>query len=320
VCAFDFTFILLLEERHGSHHTKGIGILSDRRDPEDDAMDTRVLLAGATGVIGKRLVPLLLQGGSVVFGTTRSAARAAELRRGGIEPVVVDVFDAPRLTRAVLEVAPAVVIHQLTDLALIHDPNRLPEALTRNARLRAEGTQNLVGAAVAAGVRRLIAQSIAWVYAPGPEPHTEEDPLNLDATGTAAITVGGVMALEHTVLTAPRLEGIVLRYGWLYGPGTGREVAAGSPALHVDAAALAAWLAMARGAPGVFNIAEPSPLVLVQKAQRELGWDPGFRLPDGAASGGGDELCRWIEWVVSAGVTPLSEAPYRYTGLMSVFL
>ena len=104
-------------------------------------MGTRILLAGATGAIGKRLIPLLLQGGSVVFGTTRSAARAAELRRGGIEPIVVDVFDAPRLTRAVLDAAPAVVIHQLTDLALIHDPNRLVEALSRNARLRTEGTR-----------------------------------------------------------------------------------------------------------------------------------------------------------------------------------
>jgi nucleoside-diphosphate-sugar epimerase len=246
-------------------------------------MGTRVLLAGATGAIGRRLTPLLLQGGSVVFGTTRSAARAAELRRGGIEPIVVDVFDAPRLTRAVLDVAPAVVIHQLSDLALIHDPHRLVEALTRNARLRTEGTQNLVDAALAAGVRRLIAQSIAWVYAPGPEPHTEDDPLNLDATGSAAITVGGVVALEHAVLTAPRLGGIVLRYGWLYGPGTGTEVAAGSPALHVDAAALAAWLAMDRGTPGVYNIAEPSAMVSVHKAQCELGWDPSFRLQDGAA-------------------------------------
>ena len=246
-------------------------------------MGTRILLAGATGAIGKRLIPLLLHGGSVVFGTTRSAARAAELRRGGIEPIVVDVFDAPRLTRAVLDAAPAVVIHQLTDLALIHDPNRLVEALSRNARLRTEGTKNLVGAALAAGAQRLIAQSIAWVYAPGPEAHTEDAPLNLAATGSAAITVGGVVALEHAVLTAPGLEGIVLRYGWLYGPGTGTEIAAGSPPLHVDAAALAAWLATDRGTPGVYNIAEPSALVTVYKARRELGWDPSFRLQGGAA-------------------------------------
>jgi nucleoside-diphosphate-sugar epimerase len=241
-------------------------------------MRPRVFLAGATGAIGKRLIPLLLQGGAVVFGTTRSATRADELRNRGIEPIVVDVFDAPALTRTMVEVAPAVVIHQLTDLALIHNPSRRVEALTRNARLRTEGTQNLVAATLAAGARRVIAQSIAWVYAPGPEPHSEEDPLHLDAAGTAAITIRGVVALEQSVLTAPSLEGLVLRYGWLYGPGTGTEVAAGSPPLHVDAAALAAALALDRGAPGIYNIAEPPGPVSVQKAQREWGWDPSFRL------------------------------------------
>jgi len=90
------------------------------------------------------------------------------------------------------------------------------------------------------------------------------------------------VALEQAVLTAPPLKGIVLRYGWLYGPGTGTEVAAGSPSLHVDAAALAAALAIDRGAPGIYNIAEPSQSVAVEKVRRELGWDPGFRLQDTA--------------------------------------
>ncbi len=102
-------------------------------------MDKRVFLAGA---IGRRLIPLLLKGGSTVFGTTRSAARTDGLRSTGIEPIVVDVFDAPALSRAMAEIKPEVVVHQLTDLALIHDPNHLVEALTRNARLRTEGTQN----------------------------------------------------------------------------------------------------------------------------------------------------------------------------------
>jgi nucleoside-diphosphate-sugar epimerase len=246
-------------------------------------MGTRVFLAGATGAIGKRLIPLLLRGGAVVFGTTRSTARADELRNRGIEPIVVDVFDAPALTRAMVEVEPDVVVHQLTDLALIHDPSRLAEALTRNARLRTEGTQNLV-AALEAGARRLIAQSIAWIYASGPEPHVEEDPLDLGVAGMTAITVQGVVALEQAVLTAPQLEGIVLRYGWLYGPGTGTAVAAGCPPLHVDAAALAAALAIDRGAPGIYNIAEPSRSVSVAKARRELGWDPGFRAQESTAS------------------------------------
>ena len=245
---------------------------------------TRIFLAGATGAIGKRLIPLLLRDGAVVFGTTRSTARAEDLRSTGIEPIVVDVFDAPQLSRAMLEVKPDVVVHQLTDLAFIHDPSRLAVALTRNARLRTEGTKNLVVAAVKAGARRLIAQSIAWVYAPGPEPHAEEDPLNVSATGIAAITVQGVAALEQAVLHTPKLEGIVLRYGWLYGPGTGTTVAAGVPPLHVDAAARAAALAIDRGAPGLYNIAEPSPLISVAKAQRELGWDPDFRVQEGTTS------------------------------------
>jgi nucleoside-diphosphate-sugar epimerase len=247
-------------------------------------MGTRVFLAGASGAIGKRLIPLLLRGGAVVFGTTRSTARADELRSRGIEPIVVDVFDESALTRAMMEVKPDVVVHQLTDLALIHDPSRLAEALTRNARLRSEGTRNLIAASLKAAARRLIAQSIAWIYAPGPEAHAEDDPLDLSASGMAAITVRGVVALEQAVLTAPQLQGIVLRYGWLYGPGTGTAVAAGSPPLHVDAAALAAALAIDRGAPGIYNIAEPSPLVSVAKARRELGWDPGFRAQESTAS------------------------------------
>jgi nucleoside-diphosphate-sugar epimerase len=242
-------------------------------------MGARVLLAGATGAVGQRLIPLLLQGGATVFGTTRSPARADALRSQGVEPVVVDVFDAPALTRATVAAGPEVVIHQLTDLALIHDPSRREEALTRNARLRTTGTANLAAAAREAGARRMIAQSIAWVYAPGPEPHAEDDPLDVGATDAAAITVQGVVALEHAVLTESALEGLVLRYGWLYGPGTGTEAAAGTPPLHVDAAARAAALAIDRGAPGVYNIAEPSPSVSVEKARRELGWDPGFRSP-----------------------------------------
>lgn len=247
-------------------------------------MPARVWVAGATGAIGRRLVPLLLQGGATVFGMTRSPERAEALRRLGVEPVVVDVYDAPVLTRKMVAARPAVVIHQLTDLALIHDPSRIDEALSRNARLRAEGTRNLVAAAQEAGARRMVAQSIAWVYAPGPEPHDEGDPLDADAVGAAGVTVRGVAALEHAVLGPPSPEGLVLRYGWLFGPGTGSAVAAGAPPLHVDAAAQAAALAVERGAPGVYNIAEPSPYLSVEKARRELGWDPGFRVPAGSAS------------------------------------
>src|SRR3954470_21830248 len=136
-----------------------------------NAKADRVFVAGASGVIGRRLVPLLRQRGYDVAGTTRSHARAAELERLGARPVVVDVFDREGLARALAAIRPSVVIHQLTDLAGGFAPDQLGETRARNARLRGEGTRNLVLAAQAAGVRRLIAQSIAWVYAPGPEPH-----------------------------------------------------------------------------------------------------------------------------------------------------
>jgi nucleoside-diphosphate-sugar epimerase len=148
----------------------------------------------------------------------------------------------------------------------------MDEAIRRNARLRAEGTRNLVDAAVAAGARRLIAQSIAWAYAPGPEPHVENDPLDIDAQGARAISVGGIVALERAVLEAP-LEGIVLRYGQLHGPGTGTDAATGASPVHVDGAARAALLAVDHGTRGAYTIAEPNPHVDTAKARKELGWD-----------------------------------------------
>jgi len=237
-----------------------------------------IFLAGATGVIGRRLVPLLRGRGYAVVGTTRSPARARMLEELGAVPAVVDVFDAEALARAVAQARPRVVIHQLTDLAGGFAAERVAETLARNARLRDEGTRNLVAAARAAGVSRLVAQSIVWVYAPGPAPHTEADPYDLATTGTRAVTVQGVVALERAVREAPPIDGLVLRYGWLYGPGASAKPA-GSPGVHVDAAAQAAVLAIERGAPGVYNVAEPGPEVSVEKARRELGWDPGFRAP-----------------------------------------
>ena len=184
---------------------------------------TRVLLAGATGAVGTRLTTLLVAAGHEVFGTTRFAAKAESLRAAGAHPVVVDALDEAALARAVAAARPAIVIHQLTDLPPGLDPAGMPDALVRNARLRREGTRNLVAAALAAGVRRLIAQSIAWAYAPGPEPHREEDPLDLAAAGARGASVGAVAELERLTLASPPLEGIVLRYGNLWGPGTGRE-------------------------------------------------------------------------------------------------
>jgi len=241
-------------------------------------MAYRVLLAGAAGVIGRRLAPLLVEAGHDVFGTTRSAERAKALEAAGVKPVIVDVFDAPALSRTVASIRPEIVIHQLTDIPRNFGPDRAAEASARNARVRREGTPNLVAAAIAAGARRMIAQSIAWMYAPGPEPHGEGDPLDFKAEGTRGISVGGVAALEQATLNSPPLEGIVLRYGQFYGPGTGVDEPKGSAPLHVDAAASAAVLAIEKARPGIYNVAEANKYVATDKARRELGWDPGFRL------------------------------------------
>jgi len=241
-------------------------------------MGHRIFLAGASGAIGQRLIPQLLAAGHQVTGTTRNADKAATLRALGAEPAIVDVFDAEALSRSMLAARPDIVVHQLTDLPPGLDPSRMGEAIVRNARIRDEGTRNLVAAAVASGVRRMVAQSIAWAYAAGPEPHGEADPLDGGASGNRGISVGGVIALEKAVLNAP-FAGIVLRYGQLYGPGTGTDMAAGASPVHVDAAAYAALLALDKGAPGIFNVAEPNPAVSTQKAIKELGWRADFRLP-----------------------------------------
>ncbi|UCI09196.1 NAD-dependent epimerase/dehydratase family protein [Mesorhizobium sp. B1-1-8] len=242
-------------------------------------MGHRIFLAGAAGAIGRRLVPQLVAAGHQVTATTRQAAKTEDLRRLGADPVLVDVFDANALRAAVVAAKSQIVIHQLTDLPAGLDPSKMAEATIRNARIRDEGTRNLVEAAKAANAKRLIAQSIAWVYAPGAEPHAETDPLDSGAEGGRALSVGGVIALERHVLGASPMTGIVLRYGHLYGPGTGTE-SAGDPAVHVDAAAYAALLAVERGAQGAFNVAEPNRQITTDKAVNEFGWHAGFRLTE----------------------------------------
>jgi nucleoside-diphosphate-sugar epimerase len=228
-----------------------------------------ILVAGATGAIGRPLCRLLVADGWHVIGTTRSEQKLAGLRALGVEPAQVDVFDAERLRDLLVATRPAIVIHQLTDLPPGLDPDAMPAALVRNTRLRELGTANLVAASQAAGATRMVAQSIAFAYAPGPQPYHEDWPLNA--------TARGVISLEQQVLGAP-FDGIVLRYGRLYGPGTGfDDPPAGGP-LHVDAAADAARLAITRGAPGVYNIAEDDGTLDCRKAAAELGWRADFRI------------------------------------------
>ena len=237
----------------------------------------KIFLAGAAGVVGRRLVPLLVGAGHVVTGTTRSADKAATLKASGAEPVTVDVFDRDGLARAVAAARPDVVIHQLTDLPQAFDPAALAAASARNARLREEGTANLVAAARAGGVTRMIAQSIAFVYAPGSTLHGEDDPLG--NAPAQQVTVAGVMALERLVTGMPGTDGLVLRYGRFYGQGSWRSEPGDPPTVHVDAAAYAAFLAVSRGAPGIYNIADDDGAVSIEKARRELGFAPAFRLP-----------------------------------------
>jgi nucleoside-diphosphate-sugar epimerase len=238
----------------------------------------RVFLAGASGAIGRRLVPLLLRAGHEVTGTTRSAETGKALERVGVTPAVLDVFDAQAVAAAIRAARPGVVIHQLTDLPHQLDNARIAASYPLNARIRTEGTRNLIAAAQAASARRFIVQSIAFAYAPGGEPHPESDPLNL-ADPARAVTVKGAADMEEQVLRGSGIAAIVLRYGLLYGPGTWYQTPGRKPALHVDAAAQAALLAIASGTPGIYNIADDDGAVSIAKARSELGFDPNFRLP-----------------------------------------
>jgi nucleoside-diphosphate-sugar epimerase len=238
----------------------------------------RIFLAGASGAIGRRLVPLLLQAGHHVTGMTRSATSAADLERAGAASAIVDVYDPPAVMSAMAAAKPDAVMHQLTDLPREFDQARISASYAANSRIRIEGTRNLIAAAQASGARRLIVQSIAFAYAPGGEPHAETDPLNLDDP-VRAVTVRAAADMERQALQAQGMEAIVLRYGLLYGPGAWTEGPVRKPALHVDAAAQAALLALSRGEPGIYNIADDDGAVSIAKARAALSFDPDFRLP-----------------------------------------
>ncbi|WP_431043332.1 NAD-dependent epimerase/dehydratase family protein [Streptomyces sp. P1-3] len=169
----------------------------------------RIFVAGGTGAVGRRLVPLLLAAGHHVTSSSRTPEGLARLRAQGVTAVPMDVYDAAAVDRAVAAAAPDVVVHQLTDLAY-GDP-------AANGRIRREGTRNLVGAAKRAGVTRIVAQSLAFAYEPGDGPADERTPL--DATpGRRAAMRGSLRALEEACAELP--EYVILRYGEFYGPGT----------------------------------------------------------------------------------------------------
>ncbi|HST54833.1 MAG TPA: NAD(P)-dependent oxidoreductase [Solirubrobacteraceae bacterium] len=237
----------------------------------------RIFLAGATGVIGRRLTPLLLAGGHQVIGMTRSAQKSASLAAAGVEPVVADALDAAALRTALSSARADAVIHQLTSIPARIDPRRMKRDFELNDRLRSEGTRNLVAAAQAAGVSRIVAQSIAFAYAPGPPGavHSERDPLFVDTRPPYQRSVLAVRDLEQAVLGA---SGVVLRYGYFYGPGsaissTGSTVAelrrrrlpiVGGGAgvwsfVHIDDAARATVAALGHDGPAIYNVVDDEP-------------------------------------------------------------
>jgi nucleoside-diphosphate-sugar epimerase len=230
----------------------------------------RILVAGATGAIGRKLVPMLIADGHRLTGTTRSPDKAGWLRSIGSTAAIVDVFDAEALRRAVVAARPDIVVHQLTDLSGGFGPAQL----RANSRLRQVGTRNLVDATLAAGSRRLVAQSGAWLYAPGPLPHAENGPLREPAGNPDDLVLPGILELERLVTQTAGFEGIVLRYGFLYGPGTASERPGTGPTVHVAEAARACALAIERGSAGIYNVVDDGGAVSNALAREVLGWRP----------------------------------------------
>ncbi|MGH7061134.1 MAG: NAD-dependent epimerase/dehydratase family protein, partial [Stellaceae bacterium] len=240
----------------------------------------RVFVAGATGAVGRRLVPLLLRAGHAVVGTTRSEAKAGALRAAGAEPVVADALNCAAVVRAVAAAAPDIVVHELTALASFADLRHFDREFAATNRLRTEGTDILIAAARAAGVCRIVAQSFAgWPYArEGAMVKSEDDRLDPDPPAQFRRTVEAIRHLENAVLAGHGFAGTVLRYGALYGPGTSFAVGgqfveairsrrfpiigAGTGVwsfIHIDDAASATLAAIDRAASGLFNVADDEP-------------------------------------------------------------
>ena len=238
----------------------------------------KVFVAGATGVIGRALVPKLREAGHEVTGMTRSEEQASGLRDAGAHPVVCDAFDAEGVRRAVGDSGAEVVVHELTALPDTLD-FRKPEQFEATHRLRREGTRILIDAALAAGARRMVAQSIAFAYAPTGDWVKDEDAaLALDEPGLPGEIASAIAEMESAVTGTDDLDGLVLRYGQFYGPGTfyapdgstAKQVRKGQfpivgggegvfSFVHVDDAADATVAAVERGAPGVYNVVDDEP-------------------------------------------------------------
>lgn len=242
----------------------------------------KVFVAGASGVIGRPLVRRLVAAGHEVVGTTRSDAGIARLRALGAEPVRMNALDASEVSRAVAQALPDVLVLQLTNIPARLDPRQIDKQMESTNRLRMEATGHLIAAARAADVTRIVSQSIAFAYAPiARTPAVETDPLFLDAPARALSVIDAVASAERQILEADGIRGTVLRYGYLYGPGTGyaRDGAIGEDVLHrrmplpggptgvfsfihVDDAAAATVAVLERDQPGIFNVVDDEPAEL----------------------------------------------------------
>ncbi|GAA4381045.1 NAD(P)-dependent oxidoreductase [Actinomadura verrucosospora] len=234
----------------------------------------RVFVTGATGALGRHLVPGLIAAGHQVTAATRSPARAAVLRGTGAEPVVLDGLDRDAVVAAVRAAAPDVIVHQMTALADMRSLRRVDRVFAATNELRTRGTDNLLEAADAAGVRRVVAQGHNFLYGHSGGPvKTEDDPVETRPVPSAERTVAAIRYVDETVrLKAP--EGIVLRYGTFYGPGASDSmvelvrkrqmpVVGGGAGVwsFIDCAdaASATLAAIERGEPGAYNVADDDP-------------------------------------------------------------
>lgn len=261
----------------------------------------RVLVAGATGAVGSRLIPLLVQAGHSVVGMARRPDGAAAIERDGAAAAIVDALDAEAVREAVLGARPDVVVHQLTALRGVTDLRDFDQALAQSNLLRTKGLDYLLAAAVEAGTRRVVVQSYCgWPYAPSGGPvKSETDPLDPDPPRRMRRTLDAILHLERATTTG-QMDGVVLRYGSFYGPDMGvlsdtildqirrrRFPILGSGGgwwsfVHIDDVAVATAVAVERGAPGIYNIVDDEPAPVDQwlpELATLLGVRPPPRLP-----------------------------------------
>jgi 2-alkyl-3-oxoalkanoate reductase len=259
----------------------------------------RVFVAGATGAIGRQLLPQLVAQGHQVTATTRSPGKLALLRELGAEPVVADGLDAMAVGEAVARAEPEAVIHQMTSLAGAPGLRHFDKTFAVTNRLRTEGTDHLLAAAAAAGARRFVAQSYTgWTNIRAGTPvKTEDDPLDPDPPAWQRETLAAISRLERAVLAATTMHPVVLRYGSFYGPGASDDLVGlvrkrrvpviGGGAgiwsfLHIHDAAAATVAALERGAPGVYNVVDDEPASVAEWLPflaRSVGAKPPRRVP-----------------------------------------